>query len=78
MLISCASCPVRERQCDTCVVSTFLGMPEQVLDDDLGVQWEAEDHRALDVLCRSGLVSAEDAADARLEVASFTGLRAAV
>ena len=74
MLISCNSGPVRGRACDSCVVTTFLGLPEPALGEP---EWEAEDHRVLDTLCASGLVSAHDAADARLERAPF-GLQVAV
>lgn len=71
MLISCNSCPVRGRACDSCVVTTF---PEPALGEP---EWEAEDHRVLDTLCATGLVSARDAADARLERTPF-GLQVAV
>lgn len=74
MLITCGSCPVRGRACDTCVTKTFLEMPPVTS----GPAWEEEDHRALDLLCGVGLVSDEDAASARLDGAPWTGLRAAV
>lgn len=75
MLISCDTCPVRGRACDTCVVTTFLGLPETYVEEPA---WEAEDHRVLDTLCAAGLVSSHDAADARLERSDFHGLRVAV
>lgn len=75
MLISCNTCPARGRACDTCVVTTFLGLPAVTVDEPT---WEAEDHRVLDTLCAAGLVSTRDAADARLERTEFDGMRVAV
>lgn len=75
MLISCTTCPVRERSCETCVVTAFLAMPPM---PSPAPSWEAEDHRVLDTLCRAGLVSDDDAADALLERAEHAGLRQAV
>lgn len=74
MLISCNTCPVRGHACDTCVVTTFLGLPPMSSGEPA---WEAEDHRVLDTLCAVGLVSTQDAADARLERTDFDGLRVA-
>lgn len=75
MLISCTTCPVRERSCETCVVTAFLAMPAMPSSTPT---WEAEDHRVLDTLCRVGLVSDDDAADAVLERADYGGLQQAV
>lgn len=75
MLISCTTCPVRERSCETCVVTAFLAMPAMPTS---ALLWEAEDHRVLDTLCRAGLVGDDDAADALLERADYGGLPQAV
>lgn len=50
MLIDCDSCQVRGIGCGDCVVSVLLGAPPS------GVELDAEERAALEVLAGSGLV----------------------
>lgn len=50
MLIDCDSCQVRGIGCGDCVVSVLLGAPPT------GVELDAEEQAALEVLAGSGLV----------------------
>jgi hypothetical protein len=49
MLIDCDSCEVRGLACGDCVVTALLGAPA-------GVELDAEERQAIDVLAGSGLV----------------------
>lgn len=50
MVIDCDSCEVRGLACDDCVVSVLLGAPPG------GVELDADERDAIDVLAGSGLV----------------------
>jgi hypothetical protein len=50
MLIDCDSCQVRGAACAGCVVSVMLGSPPD------GVELDAVERRALDVLADAGMV----------------------
>jgi hypothetical protein len=50
MVIVCDTCQVRGRACSDCVVTVVLGAPSG------GVELDAAECRALDVLAHSGLV----------------------
>jgi hypothetical protein len=50
MVIDCDSCEVRGLACDDCVVSVLLGAPPG------GVELDADECDAIDVLAGSGLV----------------------
>jgi hypothetical protein len=50
VLIDCETCEVRGHACADCVVTVLLGAPPE------GVELDAEEARALEVLAGSGLV----------------------
>lgn len=66
LTVECRTCPVRELHCGDCMVPVLLELtahappPEQVLD--------REERAAVTRLVRSGLVSAESAAGARVRI----------
>lgn len=50
MHVDCETCSVRGKACSGCVVTMLLGAPP------LGVEWDATERAALEVLADSGLV----------------------
>jgi len=64
MVIDCDRCEVRGRACGDCVVGVLLGVPGSVTSPDAserpsgaaGLQLDAPERRALDVLADQGLV----------------------
>lgn len=68
MFVDCATCPVRGRSCDDCIVPVLLdahpGMP---LDD--------EERRAVDVFVGAGLVDVREAVRLRAVSEPWSGAR---
>jgi hypothetical protein len=50
MLVDCDTCAVRGSACGGCVISVMLGAPPA------GVELDADEHRALQVLAAAGMV----------------------
>lgn len=71
MKFSCDTCPVRGLRCDGCVMTVFNTIEVR------GPQLDDEDHRILDMLCATGLVSSSDAAMAKVGTAPYLGVRVA-
>lgn len=55
--IDCDTCLVRGLACHDCVVTALLGPPPELVDGvDPGLEIDADEMRALEVLADSGLV----------------------
>jgi hypothetical protein len=63
MAVECRTCPVRELQCDDCMVPVLLSLTEG--PGRRAAALDGEERAAVTLLVRAGLVDAETAARAR-------------
>ncbi len=74
MTIDCRTCPVRELQCDDCMVPVLLTLTAPGVRSETSP--DAEERAVLTRLVRAGLVDAETAAHARATLEPGVAARA--
>ena len=68
MFVDCATCPVRGRSCDDCIVPVLL-------DAHPGMPLDEEECRAVDVFVGAGLVDVREAVRLRAVSEPWSGAR---
>lgn len=68
MFVDCATCPVRGRSCDDCIVPVLL-------DAQPGMPLDEEERRAVDVFVGAGLVDVREAVRLRAVSEPWLGAR---
>jgi hypothetical protein len=75
MVIDCRTCPVREVNCDDCVVTALRGLPVVRLEDG-ELSLDPAERRALHIFVRAGMVDAAHAATLTARREPWSGAQA--